>query len=109
MMQVNEIQQRFTQIESTIHQAAERCRHMLSMPMDLKDSIQQLDQKAAQAHDFMDSAQDENEMAQWVDDLEELGDRAKDACARAGDIDSQLRDAIMQAHSELSNLKHQLH
>jgi hypothetical protein len=108
MMQANEIQQRFSQIENTIHRAAERCQSAMTVPMDLKDCIQQLDQKATHAHVVM-RQQDENQMMECVDDLEQLGDRAKDACEHAGNVDGELRDAIMAAHRELSELKHQLH
>lgn len=108
-MQTNEIQQRFSHAQESIHQAAERCQTVDSIPMDLKDSIQQLDQKAIHAQQILQS-QDENQIRQCVDDLEQLGDRAKDACENApADIDSQLRSAVMQAHRELSDLKHQLH
>lgn len=108
MMRANELQQRFNQVEQTIHQAAQRCQSATSVPMDVKDSIQQLDQRAVQARNMMQS-QDENQIRQCIDDLEEMGDRARDACEHSGSIDSELRSAIMQAHRELSELKHQLH
>lgn len=108
MMRANELQQRFSQVEQTIHQAAQRCQSAMSVPMDLKDSIQQLDQRTIQARDMMQS-QDENQIRQCIDELEEMGDRARDACEHSGSVDSELRNAIMQAHRELSELKHQLH
>lgn len=108
MMRANELQQRFNQVEQTIHQAAQRCQSATSVPMDVKDSIQQLDQRAVQARNMMQS-QDENQIRQCIDDLEEMGDRARDACEHSGSVDSELRSAIMQAHRELSELKHQLH
>lgn len=108
MMQTNEITQRFSQVENTIHQAAQRCQSASSVPTDLKDCIQQLDQKTTQARQTMQS-QDQNRIRQCVDDLEQLGDRAKDACEHASNLDGELKNAVMQAHSELSNLKHQLH
>lgn len=108
-MQSSEIQQRFSHVENTIHQAAQRCQSDQTVPMDLKDCIQQLDQKASQARTTLQS-QDENQIRQCVDDLEELGDRAKDACEQSqGNVDNELKSAIMQAHRELSDLKHQLH
>jgi len=107
-MRANELQQRFNQVEQTIHQAAQRCQSATSVPMDVKDSIQQLDQRAVQARNMMQS-QDENQIRQCIDDLEEMGDRARDACEHSGSIDNELRSAIMQAHRELSDLKHQLH
>lgn len=108
-MQANELQQRFSHVENTIHQAAQRCQSAQAISMDLKDCIQQLDQRASQATNVMQS-QDENQIRQCVDELEQLGDRARDACEHSsGNIDNELRTAIMQAHRELSDLKHQLH
>lgn len=108
MMRANELQQRFSQVEKTIHQVAQRCQSATSVPMDLKDSIQQLDQRTMQAKDMMQS-QDENEIRQCIDELEQMGDRARDACEHSGSVDNELRSAVMQAHRELSELKHQLH
>jgi DNA-binding transcriptional regulator YbjK len=108
MMQANELQQRFSQVEQSIHHAAECCRSSMNVPMDLKDSIQQMDQRTSQAKQIMQS-QDENQVQRCIDELEQLGDRAKDACEQSRNVDGELRDAIMQAHRELSDLKHQLH
>lgn len=109
-MQTSEIQQRFNQIENTIHHAAQRAQSASGVSMDLKDSVQQLDQKATQARDMIQQSQDENQIRQCVDDLEQLGDRARDACEQSsGSVDSELRNAVLQAHRELSDLKHQLH
>jgi DNA-binding ferritin-like protein len=108
-MDKNEMQQRFQQAEAMIHRAAHRCEVVDSVPMHLKDSVQKLDQRAIHARDLLRS-QDEDQIRRCVDDLEELGDRAKDACESAqATVDSELRDAVMQAHRELSDLKHQLH
>jgi hypothetical protein len=57
----------------------------------------------------MIQSQDENQIRQCVDELEQLGDRAKDACEQSNSVDGNLRNAVMQAHRELSELKHQLH
>jgi uncharacterized coiled-coil DUF342 family protein len=108
MMRANELQQRFSQVEQSIHHAAECCRSATNVPMDLKDSIQQLDQRTSQARNLMQS-QDESRVQQCIDELEQLGDRAKDACEHSGNVDGELRDAVMQAHRELSSLKHQIH
>jgi phage shock protein A len=108
MMRLSEIQQRFDHIEQTIHHASQACAQAVMLPMDLKDSIQQLDEKSGQAKQVMQS-QDEGRIRQCIDDLEELGDRAKDACERTGTVDDNVKNAVMQAHRELSELKHQLH
>ena len=110
MMQAEEVRQRFTQIEQTIHQMSEACQRAAGdVSNDLKSSIQQLDQRSGQARQELQQAQDEDAIRQCVDELEELGDQAKAACERSGNIDQQLKNAVLQAHQELSQLKHQLH
>ena len=108
MIRGNEIQQQYSQVETAVHQAAQRCESTQSVPMDLKDCLQQLDQRTSQARDIILS-QDEDRIRQCVDELEELGDRAKAACENGVQVDGQLRESVMQAHQRLSDLKHQLH
>ena len=109
MLQSAEIQQRFNHIEQTIHEAAQACQSATAVPMELKDCIQQLDQRSEQARSILQQSQDEDLIRQCVDDLEKLGDRAKAACEQADNVDDELKTAVMQAHRELSDLKHQLH
>lgn len=108
MMQTNDIRQQMQHIEQTIHHAYDACSHAQGVPMDLKDCVQQMDQRSHQVMQEMQSA-DQNRMMQCVDELESMGDRARDACERAGQVDNELRQAVMQMHQELSQLKHQLH
>lgn len=106
MIQADEVRQRFTQIEKTIHQMTEACeRAGDDVSSDLKSSIEQLDQRSGQAQQELQQAQDDDAIRQCVDDLEELGDQAKSACERGGDVDEQLKSAVMKAHQELSQLK----
>jgi len=109
MMQANEVRERFNQIEQTIHQATEACQRSDSVSGELKNSIQQLDQRSEKARDELKQTEDENSIRQCVDELEELGDRAKSACQGAGNVDEALKNAVLQAHQELSDLKRQLH
>jgi len=109
MMQANEVRQRFTQIEQTIHQATEACQRAGSVSADLKNSIQQLDERSGKAREELQQTQDEDSIRQCVDELEQLGDRAKNACERADNVDQNVKNAVLQAHQELSELKHQLH
>ena len=108
MLQMNEIQQRFTNARRAIDQAAQACKTQRSLPQDLRDSLQQLDQRSSEAQQVMQS-QDEDQIRQCVDELEQISDRAERAVQEAGSIDSEVRNAVDQAHRELSNLKHQLH
>jgi len=108
-MQIREIQQRFTHIEQTIQNAADACQRAILLPMQLKDCIQQLDEKSESAKQVIQQTEDQDTIRQCIDDLEELGDQAKDACERSDTVDENVKNAVMQAHRELSDLKHQLH
>ncbi len=110
MMQADEVRQRFSQIEQTISQASQACeRAGTGVPTDLKNCIQQLDSQSSQTREKLQQAQDEQSIIDCVDQLEELGDQAKAACENQQNVDQQLKKAVMQAHQELSQLKHQLH
>ncbi len=110
MMRIEEVRQRFNQIEQTIHEASQACeRAGEGVPVDLKNSIQKLDQRSSQVREELQQAQDEEKVIRCVDELEELGDNAKTACEKGSNVDQQLKQAVLQAHEELSNLKHQLH
>lgn len=108
-MQANEIQKRFQQIDQAVHQAAQACERFDNLPMDLKDSLQRLEQQTEKARDLMGKTQDENQVRQCIDQLEGIGDQAKTACERSRNVDTSVKDAVMQAHRQLSDLKHQLH
>ncbi|MDB5815408.1 MAG: hypothetical protein JWN23_2525 [Rhodocyclales bacterium] len=109
-MQINEIRQRVTKVEQTIHRAAQACQQDSSVPQQLKQYVQQLDEQSSQGQQLMQGAQDESRIRQYIDNLEALGDRAKQACEQsAGKVNQELKNAVLQAHDELSNLKRQLH
>jgi uncharacterized coiled-coil DUF342 family protein len=108
MMQMNEIQQRFSDARRAIDQASQACRTQQGIPQELRECLQQLDQRSSQAQQVMQS-QDENQIRQCVDELEQISDRAERALQGASSVDGELRDAIDEAHRELSSLKHQLH
>ncbi len=107
-MQMNEIQESYSSARRAIDHAAQVCQSGSDVPQDLKECVQQLDQRIDQAQQVMQS-QDEMRIRECVDDLEELSDRAERAVEQAGTIDDELRSAVMEAHNELSRFKHQLH
>ncbi|NTV10693.1 MAG: hypothetical protein HGA47_07945 [Zoogloea sp.] len=109
MLKGMEVQQRFSQIENLVHQATQICDSAPGTPQDLKECIHELDQEAGQIRQSVLQSQDERRIVESVDHMEETGDRAKEACQQAGNIDSKVRNAVMQAHKAISDLKHQLH
>jgi chromosome segregation ATPase len=108
MLQANEIQQRFSTIQQSIQQASQACQSSSNVPSNLQDCIQQLDSQSSDAQQVMQS-QDQQQIMQCIDQLEQLGDRARDACQQSQNVDGQLKQAVMQTHSQLSDLKRQMH
>lgn len=108
-MPMNQLQQRFSRVEQCIEDARMACQSAGSIPQELQECIGELDRRSHEAHDLMQQSQDEDRIVQCVDSLEQLGDRAMQACRKAGMVDPGLRDAVKAAHDELSQLKHQLH
>lgn len=106
-MQPNEVQQRFQRVEQCIDDAYQACQQSQSAPEQLKQSIQQLDQRSDEARQLI-QGQDQGKIKECIYELEELSDRALEACKQAGNIEPQLKQAVQQTHSELSSLKHQM-
>lgn len=108
-MSMNQMQQRFSRVEHCIDDAEMACRSAGGVPEELKECIGEMGRRSHEAHDLMAQSQDESRLIECVDSLEKLGDRAMQACRRAGAVDPALREAVQAAHDELSRLKHQLH
>jgi hypothetical protein len=108
MLQANEIQQRFTQIQQTIQNAEQVCRSQQDAPNEIRDCIDKLSRESQQAQNVMQS-NDQQQMVQCVDKLESISDEAKRVSRSNPQMAQPLQQAVMQVHDELSNLKHQLH
>lgn len=109
MLQPNEIAQRFTLVQQAIGQATQTCRSESGTPPQLMEAIDKLDRQSSMAKDVLQSS-DESRIRQCVDELEMLGDEAKQACGTAaGQVTPKLKDAVVKVHDVLSDLKHQLH
>jgi len=108
MLQASEIQTRVTHLGQTIGKASQACHADSTVPKDLMDCVDQLDKQSERAAKILES-KDESRIRQWVDDLEQVGDRAEKACQRATNIDAKVKTAVTTVHAELSDLKRQLH
>ncbi len=109
MLQASEIQRRFTHLQQTVSEASRTCHADAAIPKDLMNCVDELDKECKSAARKMMSSKDEDRIRQWVDDLERIGDRAERACAQAGGLDDKVKDAVTSMHSELSDLKQQIH
>jgi hypothetical protein len=108
MLQTNEIQRRFSSVEQAIGQAAQACSAERDVPSELRDCLQRLDRQSDLVKEVIQS-KDELRIRKMVDDLEQLGDRAKRVCSSGAKLTPQMRSAVLHMHEELSELKHQVH
>ncbi|MBF6992571.1 MULTISPECIES: hypothetical protein [Cupriavidus] len=108
MLQASEMQQRFSHLQQTISETSRTCHAEAAIPPDLMNWVDELDKECKSASKVM-SSKDEDRIRQWVDDLERIGDRADRACQQAGGLDAKVKDAVSSMHSELADLKRQLH
>jgi len=108
MLQASEMQKRFTHLQQTVSEASRTCHADSSIPKDLMNWMDEIDKECKSGKKVM-SSKDEDRIRQWVDDLERIGDRAERACQQAGGLDTKIKDAVTSMHSELSDLKRQLH
>ena len=78
-------------------------------PDELRSCVKQMHQEARELRDVARQAGDQQQFAGRVERLEQTGDRAKQACRKAGSqIDPQLQSAVMRAHDEISSFKKQM-
>jgi phosphate uptake regulator len=108
MLQASEIQKRFTHLQQTVSEASRTCHADSAAPNDLMNWMDELEKECQSAMKVM-ATSDEERMRQCIEDLERIGDRAERACEQANSVTESTRDAITSMHSELSDLKRQLH
>jgi hypothetical protein len=109
-MQMSEVKQRIDRVEQCADDA-ERAVQAGSVPSELRQSVDAMHQQARQAQQACSSQQqqgDSSSMRDVVMQLEQAGDRAMQACRKAGNVDPQVQQAIQRAHEEASNLKKQI-
>lgn len=108
MLQANEIQQRFTQIQQTIKEAEQACQQSQDAPTEIRDVIEKLSRQSQQAQSVVQGT-DQQRTVQCIDDLESIGDEAKRVSRSLPQMPAHLEAAVTRVHAELSDLKHQLH
>jgi DNA-directed RNA polymerase specialized sigma subunit len=108
MMQASEVERRFTSIKQAIGQASQTLKAESGAPPQLKDCIEKLDRESGKVQQAIQS-HDESRIRQCVDELESIGDEAKQVCRNQAAVTPQVAQAITNVHDQLSDLKHQLH
>jgi hypothetical protein len=108
LLHASETRKRFTHLQQTVSDTSRACHADKTIPADLMNSMDELDRECKSAKKFM-SSRDQDRIRLWVDELERIGDRAERASQQAVGLDDRIRDAVSSMHSELSDLKRQLH
>lgn len=108
-MQMNQIKDRFSQVEQCIHNAAETCQQSADAPTQLRNCLTELEHESQHAKEVVEQAQDDGEIKQCVDRMAKIGDRAMQAFSGGNYVDDQLQMALKQARKAISTLKQQLH
>ena len=108
-METGQIRQKLTQLDQIINRAAQAVRSDQGASPELKQCVQELGTQAKEAQQSLNDGQEQTALIQCVDDMEETGDRAKKAVESAKNLAQQTKSAVLQAHQQLADLKHQLH
>lgn len=109
MLQHSEIKRRFGLIERDIEEAATACQAAdAGLPQNLKDCVMLWEQHTTKAKRIFNS-RDDKSILRCVDDLEKIGGRAEMALQGAVGLSVKVKTAVEHAHSELADLKRQLH
>lgn len=108
-MQMNQIRDRFSQVEQCIHNAAETCQQSTDAPVQLRNCLAELEHESQHAKEVVEQTQDDGEIRQCVDRMAKIGDRAMQAFSGGHYVDDQLQMALKQARKAISTLKQQLH
>ncbi|MCM5680586.1 hypothetical protein M8A51_13720 [Schlegelella sp. S2-27] len=108
-MQPQHVKERLSFIEQCIDDAALACRETGFAPEELKAWVRELDRRADELGTAIDRDDDPGRLLACLETLEEIGDRAVEACRELRHIDPQLRSAVQTAHHEIASLRQQLH
>ncbi len=110
-MQMNQVQERVNKIEQCVDDAVSAVRNTGGQtPEELRTCVDEMHSQSRQARQMVQQSSDQAQMTSCVDGLEQIGDRAMEACRKAGSqVDPQVQQAVKRAHDEISSLKKQMH
>lgn len=107
-MQANQVKSEFPSIKQSVSQAAQLCQTSNDVPENVRGALEQLNRQTDEASRFLDQETNDQKILQCIDELEELGDQAKNAC-RSSQVNDQVAQAITKAHDAISELQRRLH
>ena len=103
-MDVQHLKKQIASVEQSVDEAKNALPNAGNVPQPLRDAITSLHDQARAAK--KDGTGNEDALRDTVMKLEQLADRAMQACRTAGNVDPKLQQAVQKAHDELSKLKH---
>ncbi|HJV85993.1 MAG TPA: hypothetical protein VJ698_11015 [Noviherbaspirillum sp.] len=109
-MHANQIKERFSGVAKSIDNASLACQLSNGVPEDLRERINDLGKESEHTRQILENENNVNRIAECIDTLEKLGDRAIQTCRQDGNaVDEELQKALSDAHDAIAQLKHQLH
>ncbi len=109
-MHANQIKERFSGVAKSIDNASLACQLSNGVPDDLRDRVHDLGKESEHTRQILETESNVNRIAECIDTLEKLGDRAIQTCREGGNtVDEDVQQAIREAHDAIAHLKHQLH
>lgn len=107
-MQANQVKSEFPSIKQSVAQAAQMCQTANDVPDNVRGALDQLNRQTDEAGRFLERETNDQKILQCIDELEELGDQAKNAC-RSSQVSDQVAQAVIKAHDAISDLQRRLH
>jgi hypothetical protein len=108
MLPIAEINERLADLKRYMDRATLACESETHVPNAVKNAVDLLSQKTLQMGEAMKTA-GEKDIRHYVDLMERIGRRVETACEKDLNMKATVRLAVSQVHSELLNLKRQLH
>ena len=111
-MDLKQIQERLNRIEECADEARSAMLGDVASSSALRESVNEMHRQAREVRNMAQQQQgsDVNHLVEQVESLEQIGDRAAEACQAGGSaVGSRLQLAIRRAHDAISGLKQQMH
>lgn len=104
-----EVRQRLSHFERWVDRMAMASQNEPQLPRQVKEEIRELQQHSDSAHWKVDTALHSDEVRKFVDLLGRTTDDINAACETRPGLSESLREAVKEAHLEISVLRQHLH
>lgn len=108
-MQMNQIKERFSQVEQCIDNAAQTCLLSADAPSQLRNYLNDLEHESDHIKQMVERGGDDTTIQECINKMEKIGDRAMQVCSQGDYVDDQLKNAVRQARKAISTLKQKSH